>query len=60
MPSWVALSTDRSAVTGLPEGVARLEPGQVPAHHVEEFNGLRVTSPARTVAPVLKPPRGLS
>jgi hypothetical protein len=54
MPSWVALSTDRSAVTGLPEAVARLEPGQLPAHHVEELNGLRVTSPARTVVDCLR------
>jgi hypothetical protein len=54
MPPWVALSTDRSAVTGLPEGVARLEPGQLPAHHVEEFSGLRVTSPARTVIDCLR------
>lgn len=54
MPQWVALSTDRSAVTGLPQGVARLEPGQLPAHHIKEVRGLRVTSPARTVIDCLR------
>jgi len=54
MPPWVALSTDQSAATGLPEGVTRLEPGRLPAHHVEELSGLRVTSPARTVIDCLR------
>lgn len=54
MPQWVALSTDRSAATGLPQGVTRLEPGQLPAHHLEQVNGLRVTSPARTVVDCLR------
>jgi hypothetical protein len=54
MPPWVALSTDRSSVTGLPQGVARLEPGRLPAHHIEEVSGLRVTSPARTVVDCLR------
>ncbi|MHB8273177.1 MAG: type IV toxin-antitoxin system AbiEi family antitoxin domain-containing protein [Dermatophilaceae bacterium] len=54
MPQWVALSTDRSAATALPRGVARLEPGQLPAHHVEEHNGLPITSPARTVIDCLR------
>ena len=54
MPPWVALTTDRSAATGLPGGLARLEPGQLPAHHVEECSDLRVTSPARTVIDCLR------
>ena len=49
IPSWVALTTDRSAATGLPGGLARLEPGLLPAHHVQTRNGLRLTSVARTV-----------
>ena len=49
IPPWVALSTDRSAASGMPHGVSRLEPGELPAHHIQQINGLQVTSPARTV-----------
>lgn len=49
IPDWVALSTDRSAVTGMPQGVSRLEPGQLPTHHIQMIDGLQVTSAARTV-----------
>jgi len=34
--------------------MARLEPGQLPAHHIQELGGLRVTSPARTVVDCLR------
>jgi len=54
MPPWVALTTDLSASTGMPGGVARLEPGQLPTLHIEEVSGLRVTSPARTVIDCLR------
>lgn len=54
MPQWVALTTDRSAASALPGGSARLEPGRLPAHHVEELGSLRITSPARTVIDCLR------
>ena len=54
LPSWVALTTDRSDNTCRSGRLARLEPALLPAAHVGRRRGLRVTLPARTVVDCLR------
>jgi len=54
LPPWVAMSTGRALTTANPGGLVRLEPGALPAGHVSQLHGIRLTTPARTVIDCLR------
>jgi len=54
LPSWVCLTTGAIGSTAEPGSAVRLEPGALPARHVIERDGIRVTNPARTVVDCLR------
>ena len=54
LPSWVALTTDRSDRTATPRTLLRLEPAGLPQAHVDSCAGIAVTTVVRTVIDCLR------
>ncbi|HET7475519.1 MAG TPA: type IV toxin-antitoxin system AbiEi family antitoxin domain-containing protein [Dermatophilaceae bacterium] len=54
LPPWVSLASGSRLATASSAGIARLEPGELPAEHVLHRGGMPVTIPARTLVDCLR------